>query len=120
LCRLVSWALAGQSSSSPFDINSLPLFPVKLLAGLTTALDPDSGVERYLVFQHRQKRKGRRPNVVGDYQIAVHVWALMDKKWPVEAAVQDAMTTFRLSRKAVYATIKRAKKNLHTNQRKSL
>jgi hypothetical protein len=120
LCRLLSWTLFNHSTvrgglvpgPDLFDMDNFPRrLPIELIVGLTTALDPDGGSERYLLFQARQKKQGPRPNVGKDWLIANHIDFLVTKaKWKKEAAVQEAMATYHLSRKAVYEILKRSKK----------
>jgi hypothetical protein len=59
------------------------------------------------VFKFR--RKGKRPNFAADLDVALLVEGLICGGWKKEGAVQQAMAMFGLSRKAVFAVIKRQK-----------
>jgi hypothetical protein len=88
-----------------------PLNPV-LLALLTCSLDSeDDSTERRLVFQLRKKKgkRKKRHDLTADYQVARYVAELGD---PVESAVSDASTKFKITTKTVYAIIKRTKEAL--------
>jgi hypothetical protein len=75
---------------------------------LFDALKSDGRGERRLVFQFR--RKGKRPNLSTDYAVAIWVAKRVSEEgWKVEAAVSEAMSVYGLSRKAVFASIRRVK-----------
>jgi hypothetical protein len=73
----------------------------------------DGESERRLVFQYR--KKGNRPDVSADLQVALYVLQLGDDRVKKESAVHGAMQKFGLSRKAVFECIKRAKKHYPVN-----
>jgi hypothetical protein len=82
---------------------------VDIVGPLCSALTNDSRNERRIVFQFR--KKGKRSDVVADYQLGLHVLIrTIDHGWPVEAAVQEAMNKYGLKRKAVFEAYKRTKK----------
>jgi hypothetical protein len=78
-----------------------------ILGGLLGSLNPGGNFERRLVFKFR--RKGKRPNFAADLDVALLVEGLICGGWKKEGAVQQAMAMFGLSRKAVFAVIKRQK-----------
>jgi hypothetical protein len=75
-----------------------------ILAALCCALTGRLG--RRLVFKNQ--RKGKR-NDAADFQVAIHVEFLRHTGWKNEAAVQQAMEDFGLSRKAVFEARKRVR-----------
>jgi hypothetical protein len=75
---------------------------------LFDALKSDGRGERRLVFQYR--RRGKRSDLSADYVVALYVAKRVSEDgWPVEAAVTDAISVFGLSRKAVFARMRRVK-----------
>jgi hypothetical protein len=81
-----------------------------IVAALGSALRSNGVTERRLVFQFR--KKGKRSYLGTDYAAALHVESRTIEGWPKEAAVHDAMKTYRLSRKGVFDAIRRVKKKL--------
>jgi hypothetical protein len=77
----------------------------EILAGLVCALDSRGSFERRLVFQFR--KKGNRHDFAADLEIAMYVEGLIrvGQKKPIE----HAMANFNLSRKTVFAAIRRFK-----------
>jgi hypothetical protein len=79
----------------------------EILAGLLLALDSRGGFERRLVFQFR--KKGKRSDFAADAEIAMYVEGLVRRGVKKEAAVSHAMADLHLSRKTIFAAIKRFK-----------
>jgi hypothetical protein len=77
---------------------------------LQHALDPDGPSERQLVFKMR--KKGRRPHRSADSQVALDVLSQTEKGYKMEAAVQEAMKEYKLSRKAVFEVVRRFKRSM--------
>jgi hypothetical protein len=77
---------------------------------LQHALDPDGSSERRLVFKMR--KKGRRPHRSADSQVALSVLSKTEKGYKMEAAVQEAMEEYKLSRKAVFEVVRRFKRRM--------
>jgi hypothetical protein len=101
--RLAIDALKHLTSCKDQALNSA------ILVTLVALLDPDGSTERRLVFKFRKKGT-RNTSLVSDHQIANHVRWRVHVGDPVEAAVQDAMATYGLSRKTVYEIMRRIKK----------
>jgi hypothetical protein len=76
----------------------------EILAALCCALTGRLG--RRLVFKNQ--RKGKR-DAAADFQVALHVEGLRRAGWKNEAAVEQAMKDFGLSRKAVFEARKRVR-----------
>jgi hypothetical protein len=74
---------------------------------LFDALNTNGEGERRLIFVSR--KRGNRSDISADVTVAFHVGRLKDNGVPVESAVHDAMRKFSLSRKAVFACMKRVK-----------
>lgn len=90
-----------------------PIINDGILDLVCLALDPDWNAAHpecpQLVFKFPDR--GNRSDMAADLQVAMHVAKLThDKKWPTEAAVEDAGRKFDLKRKAVYAAKRRVKK----------
>jgi hypothetical protein len=77
---------------------------------LRHALDPDGPSERQLAFKMR--KKGRRPHRSADSQVALNVLSKTEKGYKMEAAVQEAMKEYNLSRKAVFEVVRRFKRRM--------
>jgi hypothetical protein len=77
---------------------------------LRHALDPDGPSERRLVFKMR--KKGRRPHRSADSQVALSVLSKTEKGYKTEAAVQEAMKEYKLSRKAVFEVVRRFRRRM--------
>jgi hypothetical protein len=77
---------------------------------LQHALDPEGPSERRLVFKMR--KKGRRPHNSADREVALSVLGKTEKGYKKEAAVQEAMKEYKLSRKAVFEVVRRFKRRM--------
>jgi hypothetical protein len=94
---------------------SYPARPLNstILSALAASLDPDGSSERQLILKFKFRKRGNRHvRPVSDHQIASHVSWRVHVGDPGEAAVQDAMTTYGLSRKTVYEIMRRVKELL--------
>jgi hypothetical protein len=104
---------AGERSAREALVRLLSHDDVRIKALLCDALSSDGIGERRLVFQPR--KKGKRSDVGADYAVAFRV--LIEKHdTPVESAVHDAMAKFGLSRKSVFACMKRVKEFLRSGR----
>jgi hypothetical protein len=79
--------------------------PPVIMAGLFVALRGES--TRRLVFKFQ--KKGRRPDSTRDELMASFVDQLTVRGWKKEAAVHETMERYGLSRKAVFAALRRAR-----------
>jgi hypothetical protein len=82
--------------------------PIDVIAALCSALR--GSAERRLVFKFQ--KKGNRPDLSGDIAVTLLVDRRRQEGVKVESAVREAMDVFDLSRKAVFAAIKRVKTEL--------
>jgi hypothetical protein len=81
---------------------------------LRHALDPDGPSERQLVFKMR--KRGRRAHRSADTQVALNVVRKTEMGYKMEAAVQEAMQEYNLSRKAVFEVVRRFKRRMSRKQ----
>ena len=86
----------------------------EIVGALCRALKVNGVTERRLVFQFR--KQGKRSYLGADYAVALHVGSRVIDGWKTEAAVHDAMNTYRLSRKGVFDAIRRVKKKLELSK----
>jgi hypothetical protein len=76
-----------------------------ILEGLLGSLDSRGGLARQLAFKYR--KKGKRHDFAADLDVAMRVGALVRAGEQTEAAVAKVREELGLSRKAVFAAIKR-------------
>jgi hypothetical protein len=82
--------------------------PQGVLAGLSCSLDLDGSFGRHLVFKSRKRK--RSAGAATDLQIAYYVRIQRHEMGKIELAVDCARNEFGLSRKTIYATIKRVRR----------